>query len=96
MSLNRREKFSKSPAFGVISRLKNKLFPLSSDSEMSESKESARNGNNFHCDTLIKYKALDMPENLQADFVYPDTPSKCTWVQEKSSQPETPHTIRTL
>jgi hypothetical protein len=96
MSLNRRENFSLSSAFGVISRLKNKLFPLSSDSEMSESKESARNGNHFHCDTSIKYKALDMPETLQSDFVYPDTPSKCTWVQEKSSQPQTPHTVRPL
>ena len=96
MSLNRRENFSQSSAFGVISRLKKKLFSSKSDSEMSESKESARNGNHFHCDTMIKYKALDMPETLQSDFVYPDTPSKCTWVQDKSSQPNTPHTVRTL
>ncbi|KAL7027284.1 hypothetical protein ACKWTF_005392 [Chironomus riparius] len=96
MSLNRRENFSWSSSFGVISRLKKKLFTSNSDSEMSESKESARNGNNFHCDKMIKYKALDMPETLQSDFVYPDTPSKCTWVQDKSSQPETPHSVRTF
>lgn len=65
---------------------------------MSESKESNLNGNgnHFHCDTFNKYKALDMPETLQPDFVYPDTPSKCTWVQDKSRQPATVHTVRPL
>lgn len=63
---------------------------------MSESKESTSNGNGFHCDTFIKYRALEMPETLQPDFVYPDTPSKCTWVQDKSKQPPTIHTVRPL
>lgn len=61
---------------------------------MSES-ESAVNGNG-HCVTHLKYKALDMPKTLQADFVYPDKPSDCTWVKEKCQQLPTPHTVRPL
>lgn len=60
---------------------------------MSESK-SAVNGN--HCLGHLKYKALDMPSILQADFVYPDKSSDCKWVQEKSKQPSTPHSVRPL
>ncbi|KAG5683863.1 hypothetical protein PVAND_013125 [Polypedilum vanderplanki] len=61
---------------------------------MSESKESAMNGHQSTCSTHLKYKALDMPETLQPDFVYPDEPSKCTWVRDKSKQTATPHTVR--
>lgn len=60
------------------------------------SKESATNGKNGHCLTHLKYHALDIPEQLEVDFVYPDQPSKCTWVPEKSKQPPTPHTVRPL
>jgi hypothetical protein len=77
----------------VISR--EKVVEKKERSKMSES-ESAVNGNGNHCLTHLKYKALDMPSSLQADFVYPDLPSKCTWVVEKDKQPETPHTIRPL
>jgi hypothetical protein len=62
---------------------------------MSESASAVNNGNG-HCLTHLKYNALDIPEVLEADFVYPDLPSNCTWVQEKSEQPPTPHTVRPL
>lgn len=62
---------------------------------MSESESAVTNGNG-HCLTHLKYKALDMPTLLEADFVYPDMQSKCTWVQEKSEQQPTPHTVRPL
>lgn len=64
--------------------------------KMSESESVAVNGNGNHCVTHLKYKALEMPKTLQADFVYPDKPSGCTWVQDKSEQKPTPHTVRPL
>ena len=82
----------------MTSRLK-KLTALNTfifENEMSENGEKITNGNHFHCDTSMKYKALDMPEILQVDFVYPDKPSRCTWVPDKSKQPPTIHSVRPL
>lgn len=62
---------------------------------MSESASAVTNGNGY-CETHLKYKALDIPEVLEPEFVYPDLPSKCTWVQDKSQQEPTVHTVRPL
>lgn len=66
---------------------------------MSESKESVINGHHngqSNCSTHLKYKALEIPQTLQKDFVYPDLPSKCTWISDKEEQPPTVHTVRPL
>jgi hypothetical protein len=69
---------------------------------MSEVTEIVVNGcknklNSSSCLTH-KYKAIEeMPTKLQDDFIYPDLPSKCTWVREKSQQPvQNVHSVRTL
>jgi hypothetical protein len=39
----------------------------------------------------MKFKAAtEIPEKLEADFVYPNLPSKCTWDKNKKDQ-ESPH-----
>lgn len=43
-----------------------------------------------------KYKALDIPEKTESDFEYPDTPSKCLWIQDKKIQPPNIHISRPL
>jgi hypothetical protein len=44
----------------------------------------------------LKFKSLtECPEHLEADFVYPDLKSKCTWTRNGDSECS-PHTKRSL
>jgi hypothetical protein len=46
---------------------------------------------------ICPYKILkDLPNVMPSDFIRPDLPSKCTWVNKKSEQSESPHTFRPL
>lgn len=58
--------------------------------------------NDFHkkmtskCPAHIKYKAArECPSTLEADFVYPNLPSRCTWDRNKNIE-MSPHTKRPL
>lgn len=54
------------------------------------------NGKSKECPSHVKYNALaECPAALEADFVYPDSPSRCTWDRNKNDQ-QSPHTKRPL